>query len=926
MGLRRSLGILGLSVALVSLFLLPRVVWAEEPLSISMSSSRDTCTVGTHTEIAWTVNGGTAPYVLSINGSAIDAGVSTVKVLCRLGEELNAPTHINAFDRMTIPASVADASDRSAKASVSLQLIQPLAPPVRAFAGVWQSWDDYREARLYAGVDSQMSLGFKPRSDPLALFVTRWRHVGSGHWNYLAEEEPDSGNYYSRTLDTVPVGTEYEVQLAQIRSAIEVETPEALRWTRILTAISAGPPNDVTVQTSSDSAIVTWHSNRRDTLWVLRLVKSSDASKSLQSHLYVPLSGQHNHSFEFANLLPDTSYSLSLFQGNATLLPEVTFDFRTEPERFDASRAFPRPRITSVSSTPDGSGLVVEWDAPAIKSGRSFSVYAHEFATPVDWRSVQEVSAEMRSATITPVRPDTLYRVVVSNRDVHQTRDEVLVRTPPKLVLHGVNQSLGPPAAAVDWNTSNEYFNKLNIFVVDWVPDHGHRFGQVQWQTLGRTMNTFGHGQVPIQVSQPGYYRFRTRLRVGDRWTRWSHWRDAFTTPSPPRLYGTGISERKDYLLVHWLPPKHSLTPVDGYRVYVRRNEGLEQIFDVGLQTQLRVPYEGVQTDFDVQVSALNDRFGEGRRSAPVVYRAGNAPLLHAEMLRCDPHAGLPGAVRWQIERGAAPYRVWLEGESPQQTWDRSGETIVSCDTPIGDEPPRGKEVTLMVEDANGRRSDATVTVRPIQVLEEQKDRTVSIAPVNVFSVTATEAYLGWPCYAWSVYGWEQYPSATFQLRWRTEKSHAWRYRPIETGPLGPKLGFVCRWTWNDLSPGTRYEFQLAHEPNPASPTSSDLLDWTPVESFTTLTEPRNVSIQRNGDDVAVTWSAQEDAWLYLVVLKGDQSSWWRLYRPSGEPTERTSFDGIDSDSTLAVEITSPPEFHRQPLIAPGFERFIPPH
>ena len=154
------------------------------------------------------------------------------------------------------------ASDR-----LVLSLSQPLAPPRRAFTKVWQGWNDYREARLVAGVDRQFE-EYRSKVPPLSLFLFRWRPVGSNIWSYRSHDEPTSDVFFTQTLQRDALSTKYEVQVSRLRHQIEQETPEALRWTGTLTAISHGPPNDVTVRTSSDSVEVTWSANRADTRWM----------------------------------------------------------------------------------------------------------------------------------------------------------------------------------------------------------------------------------------------------------------------------------------------------------------------------------------------------------------------------------------------------------------------------------------------------------------------------------------------------------------------------------------------------------------------------------------------------------------------------------------------------------------------------------
>ena len=932
MGIWRCFGFFGPLVVLVGLLLLPNSISAEEPLSISISSSRQSCSVGTHTEVSWRITGGAAPYQLVVNGATVDPDLTSQQVLCELPEGLADPSQLYALDRTVIRATVTDAAEQRASDRLVLSLSQPLAPPRRAFASVWQGWNDYRDATLHAGVDRQ-SARYRSKAPPPALYLFRWRPVGSDIWSYRSQDEPTSDVYFSLDLQQDALNTKYEVQVSQLQNQIEQETPNALRWTRTMTAISHGPPNDVTVRTSSDSVEVTWSANRADTRWAVSIEESARRADGWSVSQTQEVSGRSAYSVAFVNLRPNHEYSISLRQGSIATLPEATFDVRTESERQDVSRPFGGPRITSVypslGSAGSVVGLVVEWDPPLIGENVRFRVYAHEFATPVDDNSFLRVDADWRQAYVGGIRPGTLYRVVVANDDLHRVYDEVLIETPIEYTDDAHAYSPAPSELLIEWRKISHNHVLQDTFLVTWEPDYRDGDAQVQWQKDGRTMNSYGGAPILIRVSRPGGYRFRARFRSQDRWTDWTPWQYRSTTPDPPHHGGIRAYEQNHQWHIEWGPVHHSLTPVHGYRVYLTYASGQEFQFDAGAESRLSIPIPTRGIPVGIQVASYHRQYGTGSRSPTVTISPGSPPELHLsrfynDNIMCDPYSGLPAAIPWEVRGGVAPFFIAVGNREAYETSEREGIEIVPCELTPDDDEPLSESVTINLVDAHGRTSTLTRAIRHAPLYSEEQDRGLSVRQVKVFSVDEREAHLGWPCSIWGVLGFGPRPPITFLLRWRWFGSGPWQYREIETGSPGYKSGNQCRWVWPDLRPETRYEFQLAYRP--FFDEGSEPKEWSTVSSFTTLEEIVYARIERTEGRVSVSWSAQPDAWLYLVRLQGRHESWWRLHRPGGEAVETAVFDDVPAGAELTVEITSPPEFQGQTLTGPGYRVFIPPH
>ncbi len=930
MGIRRCLGLFGPLVALVGLLLLPNPTSAEEPLSISISSSRETCTVGTLTDVSWRISGGTAPYEVAVNGVAVDPDAASERVLCALAEGLTDPSQLYAFERTVIRATVTDASNQGASDSLVLPLTQPFPPPRRAFAGAGQEWSDYRFAGLYAGVNRHFAED-QYQAPPPSLFLFRWRQAGSNTWTYHSHDESTSDSFFSQQLHQHASGTRYEVQISQLRDPIERETPDALRWTRTLTAISDGPPNDVTVRTSGDSAVVSWRANRTDTYWRLTLEDDERAGRGYYASETQVVKGQHSYRVEFDNLRPEHDYSISLQNWSGIVLPEATFDIRTGPERTDASRAYAGPVITSVYQ-PDGRDVIaVEWEAPLLDDDIEVLVYAYEFGTPIDYQEIRRVKSDQNQLWIANVRPGTLYRVVVAYDDLHRTRDEVFVETRARFedVRTNLNRETGISELFVDWRGTANDDGIRNTFIVKWEPALPARYAQVQWQTRGRTMHSFGAAPIVIQVAHPGSYRFRSRLRVKDQWTDWTPWQYRSTTPVPPSHYSIQAYEQDDQWHIEWNPVPYSLTPADGYRVYLTFESGEEVEFDAGTGTRLSIPMPARGNPVGIQIASYHRQYGTGHRSRTVTISPGAPPELHFaryynDYIMCDPYSGLPAAIPWEVRGGVAPFFIAVGNREAYETSEREGIEIVPCELPPDDDEPLSESVVISLVDARSRTSTLTREIRHAPLYGDEQDRSVPVPQARVFSVDEREAHLGWPCHIWSVLGYAPRPPLTFLLRWRWSGSGAWQYQEIERGSPGYESRNQCRWVWPDLRPGTRYEFQLAYRP--FFDDGSEPKEWSTVSSFTTLEDVDDARIERTEGRVSVSWTAQPDAWLYLVRLQGPHESWWRLHRPSGDAVETAVLDDVPEGAELTVEITSPPRFRGETLFGPGYQVFIPPH
>ena len=70
------------SALLVSLIMFGQAVAGGSPLSLQVRASHEVCTADSSVEVTWNINGGSAPYVLAVDGNRIPSGHTSATVKC----------------------------------------------------------------------------------------------------------------------------------------------------------------------------------------------------------------------------------------------------------------------------------------------------------------------------------------------------------------------------------------------------------------------------------------------------------------------------------------------------------------------------------------------------------------------------------------------------------------------------------------------------------------------------------------------------------------------------------------------------------------------------------------------------------------------------------------------------------------------------
>lgn len=180
-----------------------------------------------------------------------------------------------------------------------------------------------------------------------------------------------------------------------------------------------------------------------------------------------------------------------------------------------------------------------------------------------------------------------------------------------------------------------------------------------------------------------------------------------------------------------------------------------------------------------------------------------------------------------------------------------------------------------------------------------------SFRPLPPIEWLAVDAGLGSLALAWScLHAFKSREYAThYVLRWREAGTGDWRYRPVpHLWDQGWGGGLHCSHELDGIPPGTAYELQIAGYGGARSVAPPDLLNWS--ETLRAATAPRYIDarVEREGSQVLVRWPAESAAQRYLVRLRGDGWSRWRLVNASGAARQSAAFE-VPPGGDYAAEV-----------------------
>lgn len=388
----------------------------------------------------------------------------------------------------------------------------------------------------------------------------------------------------------------------------------------------------------------------------------------------------------------------------------------------------------------------------------------------------------------------------------------------------------------------------------------------------------------------------RVRLLKDGAWTPWSAPVDAPNVGGP--ISGVRLSEGPDGIKVEWNPPEFG-TEIDGYRLYVSRNGSSDAVLEVGNATRALIPILPQDEQYYVRVVSFSEEHGEGGSGYAGLTREVQPSSLAISLWAlgswCPPVSGGRIDINWSIRDGTPPFTVAIADKLGFETVVRSGSSTVDCPERVAHVPA---VLRAHVMDAEGKSADYTLRLQDFGVGGSEMDEDAFAVHVDMRSVHRDRVLLRWDCW---------YLPYTAALRWRLPGETPWTYAAEFSQSRGGYGDFRCRGTWDMLQPLTTYEYQLAHYDRMEQLRRPELLRWTDTQTLTTLGEPVDPRIERDGETVAVSWDRQPDAWAYVVRLRSSGGSWWKRHEPSGAPRESVHFHRIPPNLDLSVELISPP-------------------
>ena len=401
------------------------------PLHLELRSSRELCTAGTLTEVSWEISGGVAPYSLSVEGEAVNVDAENVRINCGALTEAEAGDAEADLAAKTVSAVVTDSRGVQHEAAIEVDRARalPALPPATEYGdSVWAHRGE---------------LGFKwlAPATPYSCrkpscFAIRWRAVGdddAAAWTHA----PLTLNLSERNLAVGIVrgladGVAYEAAAAAMRDPIELETPEALRWTTPLSGTTLTNPAGLTATATHDTVTVRWNRQPTARFWSVQLRGPGGAlGRNVQSWDAAswgdPASGVHEVAFR--DVPSSTDYEVGVNWNVMEGYEETSAKTSVRTLPLPAGRK-PLPRgPQNLRATSTHNSISVTWDRPFSGDSSDYVVYLFETDYSL-LRRLEFVYPPASQITLSDLEPETEYRVVVMHNSIVRAEDEIEVTTP----------------------------------------------------------------------------------------------------------------------------------------------------------------------------------------------------------------------------------------------------------------------------------------------------------------------------------------------------------------------------------------------------------------------------------------------------------------------------------------------------------------
>lgn len=895
---------------------------AVEPLALRLSSASESCTDGTETGIRWRVSGGAPPYEINVAGRSAEGREGEVRLECdaALGEP---DGDWFGYVRRIVRGTATDAVGAVASAEMELPAGPPLAPPavdppsrtragfavefgVPGSSGAWRRW-------------------------PIAL---RWREAGAAEWRYDAgaiEEQPEDGGRLATGRFETPWyqlgGTVFEVQLATLRDAREIERPQALRWSEPVRVTTAAAVARVEAEAGHDTISLRWGPDIADLAFAATLVPAPPSEgnpPTIGGWAYDPqfslVADGPPYGITWTNLCPGTQYFATVRSdievwGEYVLPAGLLITTELPPGRAE--------RAPLIEASAGADSITLRWAADACAAHDEYWVEVREYGGDRIAGTYLERDDEVHE--FRGLTPGSVYEVAVGLRPVNNWRASSV-----EAVLETAERAPLPPSADPAPRFAVRYGRERNrwqsaAFEIE--PGAGVRGPlEVEWRVGGRRVRrllTAEKSSRYIHGLPPGRYEFRARgFDAFGRATAWSEPVEAATTPVMSEIESMGYE--REHLVVDWRETGFGV-PADRHIVEWRIDGSDWERAVAGPGWRAAIPREPFMEAerAQVRVRGVSDEFGEGEPSAerevPAQRISGWKERLDASGCTDDGSGRLRFA--WSLSGGVGPFEIRARPIGLDE--DDAGAVVVET-------AEREGGFEFECADAAERRDGelhAAIEVRVLEYGEQISDCDDPQPCGSISRIEFGESQWGdweewddWMAELPEDYGELPAPGEVSQsvhdtfIRWwlgragssqlkqrlvvrmRGSGDETWVERDLIYGD------WPMSWWWiGGLEPGTRYEYAFGRYWNGGS-------EWSETGVVTTLAEVTGISVSESGGSVVVEWDGQPDAWKYVVRLRAEGRSWWGLANATGGARERFRFAGAGAGGPYEAEVITPPE------------------
>ena len=407
-----------------------RITLANQPprLALELTSSRELCTAGTPTEISWEIAGGTPPYTLSVEGSAVDVAADNVRVICGArAEPPAADTDTDAaLEPKRVTAAVTDSRGIQRQASLDVARARAL-PPLLPAPDRGEAVSAYRSALGFEWHAPSTLQGCRQAN----CFAIRWRAVSTEAWTYAPmTHAPDGRNLTFSLVQGLADGVAYEAAGAAMRHPLELETPEALRWTVPIEGTTLTNPTGLTATATHDTVTVRWNRQPSARFWSV-LLSGPDGSLGEDVASWDAASwgdpATAVHEVVFRHLPSATRYEVlvqwSGMEGYATPSAETSVETLALP----AGREPLQRGAQNLRATATHDSITVAWDQPFAQARDRYWVYLFD----PDYYRARRVTVWHPNTqfTFTGLKSGVTYRIEVLHMAIVRASAEISVTT-----------------------------------------------------------------------------------------------------------------------------------------------------------------------------------------------------------------------------------------------------------------------------------------------------------------------------------------------------------------------------------------------------------------------------------------------------------------------------------------------------------------